>query len=75
MSIYSLSKSLKCDTHQDVVFILDEISKLFLSEIHLSGNTFGVEACQAIAKGLKDQQDLKVFFLSFDPIFLDHWIL
>ncbi|KAI8821679.1 uncharacterized protein EV422DRAFT_427949 [Fimicolochytrium jonesii] len=60
--LYSLEgKTLKLDTAEDAKQYADEIRGVEgLTEIKLSGNTFGVEAGRAIALALKDQHALKV---------------
>ncbi|KAI8915479.1 hypothetical protein DFJ77DRAFT_370320 [Powellomyces hirtus] len=58
-------KTLKLDTADDVKVYTDEIAATEgLTEIRLSGNTFGVEAGRAIAAALKGQYSLKIASLS-----------
>ena len=48
------NKNLKLDTEQDIAPYISQLEKIEpLYEIHLSGNTFGVGACQALAEVLK----------------------
>ena len=73
-----VGKTLKFNTAQDVQDICRQILEIKdLKEIHLSGNTFGVEACEAIAKTLENQSHLKVSIYSKSTtlIEVDHWIL
>ncbi|KNC97149.1 GTPase-activating protein RNA1 [Spizellomyces punctatus DAOM BR117] len=64
--VYSLEgKTLKLNTAEDVKQYVDEIiATKGLTEIRLSGNTFGVEAGRAIAHALKDQHSLRIASLS-----------
>ncbi|KAI9094607.1 hypothetical protein DFS34DRAFT_716600 [Phlyctochytrium arcticum] len=64
--VYSLEgRTLKLDTAADVQQYVDEIkAKKGLTEIRLSGNTFGVEAGRAIAAALKDHHELRIASLS-----------
>jgi Ran GTPase-activating protein 1 len=61
--VYSIKgKGLKLNSAEDVKQFCDEIKAISgLTEIELSGNTFGVEAAKAIAESIKDQHDLTVF--------------
>ena len=59
-------KTLKLNSAEDVSDYVDQINEISgLQQICLSGNTFGVEACRAIAQALKKQTDIQV--LSIDP--------
>ncbi|KAJ3284137.1 hypothetical protein HK104_010081 [Borealophlyctis nickersoniae] len=64
--VYSIEgRSLKLDSAADVHLFVNEIKALEgLTEIRLSGNTFGVEAAKAIAEALRDQPLLRVAGLS-----------
>ncbi|KAJ3315859.1 hypothetical protein HDV04_000066 [Boothiomyces sp. JEL0838] len=53
-------KGLKLNTAEDVKSYCEAIEQLKLTEISLGGNTYGVEACKAIADALKDQEELSV---------------
>ncbi|PWZ02461.1 RNI-like protein [Testicularia cyperi] len=56
-----VGKNLKLNTKADIQPHLDELEKIAdLEEIHLGGNTLGVEACQALADVLKSKTTLKV---------------
>jgi Ran GTPase-activating protein 1 len=61
--VYSIEgKSLKLNTAEDVKQFCEEIKALKgLTEIKLSGNTFGVDAAKAIAQAMRDQEELRVF--------------
>lgn len=63
--IFSLiGQGLKLDTKADIQPHLEKLEKITdLEEIHLGGNTFGVEACQALAEVLKSKKTLKVGLL------------
>ena len=51
------NKNLKLDTEQDIAPYISQLEKIEpLYEIHLSGNTFGVGACQALAEVLKKKK-------------------
>lgn len=62
---YSLQgKGLKLNTAADVAEFCTEMDAVpGLTEICLSGNTFGVEAAKAISKSIAKQTCLKVVFL------------
>ncbi|KAI0036575.1 hypothetical protein K488DRAFT_75942 [Vararia minispora EC-137] len=61
MSVYSLhGRGLKLDTRADVEPYLREINSEVLEEIHLGGNTIGVEAAQALAEVLQRASKLRV---------------
>lgn len=61
MSIYTIhGKGLKLDTRADVEPYLREIDTDVLEEIHLGGNTIGVEAAQALAEVLQKATKLRV---------------
>lgn len=58
-------KSLKFNTAQDVAEICADISIMpHMTEIRLSANTFGVEACRAIAKSIASCHELKMIGFS-----------
>jgi Ran GTPase-activating protein 1 len=61
---YSLQgRGLKLNSAADVADFVAEINALpGLQHLILSGNTFGVEACRALAGALKDKHDLRVGF-------------
>lgn len=55
-------KTLKFNTAEDVADMAKEIRETKgLTDIELSGNTFGVEASKAIAEAIRDQKDLTVW--------------
>ena len=61
MSIYSIhGKGLKLDTRADIEPYLREIQPEVLEEIHLGGNTIGIEAAQALAEVLQKATNLRV---------------
>ena len=61
MSIYSIhGKGLKLDTRADIEPYLREIQPEVLEEIHLGGNTIGIEAAQALAEVLQKATQLRV---------------
>jgi Ran GTPase-activating protein (RanGAP) involved in mRNA processing and transport len=61
MSVYSLKgKGLRLDTREDVEPYLRDIDPEQLEEIHLGGNTIGVEAALALASVLQKASKLKV---------------
>jgi Ran GTPase-activating protein 1 len=64
-TIYSIEgKGLKLNNAQDCAEFVAEIKKQKgLTEVRLSGNTFGVDAAKAIAEALKDQDELKVLLI------------
>lgn len=53
-------KGLKLNTREDIEPYLKDIDATLLEEIHLGGNTIGVEASQALAEFLAKTQVLKV---------------
>jgi Ran GTPase-activating protein (RanGAP) involved in mRNA processing and transport len=53
-------KGLKLNTREDIVPYLKDIDPTLLEEIHLGGNTIGVDASQALAEFLAKTQVLKV---------------
>jgi len=59
------NKNLKLDTEQDIAPYISQLEKIEpLYEIHLSGNTFGVGACQALAEVLKKKKTLRIAGMS-----------
>ncbi|KAG8936486.1 hypothetical protein FRC03_002485 [Tulasnella sp. 419] len=60
--VFSLQgQGLKFDTKSDIEPYLEKLRAIDgLEEVHLGGNTFGVEACVALADALKGNQTLKV---------------
>jgi Ran GTPase-activating protein 1 len=62
--IYTLGgekRGLKLDSEADIAPYLAELEAIQdLEEIHLGGNTLGVEACQALARVLEKKKSLKV---------------
>ncbi|KAN0060458.1 Ran GAP Rna1 [Thecaphora frezii] len=56
-----VGQNLKLDSKTDIQPHLDAIAAIKdLEEIHLGGNTLGVEACQALAEVLRTKKTLKV---------------
>lgn len=65
MSIFSLQgKGLKLDSRGDVEKYLGEVDTDVLEEIHLGGNTIGVEAAKALAEVLQKADKLRVRYNS-----------
>lgn len=62
-------KSLKLNTAVDVVPLLEGFDPTLIEEVHLGGNTIGIEAAQEFAKFLEKTQNLMVLPLSrsFSP--------
>ena len=62
MKVFSiLGKNLKANTAAEVEPYLTQLKELDgVEEVHLGGNSLGVEACQAIADVLKTKTTLKV---------------
>ena len=60
-------QSLKLNTAADVTPLLEGLDPVFIQEVHLGGNTIGIEAAQEFARFLEKTQNLKV--ASFTPIF------
>lgn len=59
--IFSLEgRGLKLDTRADIAPLLHDIDPAIIEEIHLGGNTLGVEASLALAEVLEKTQVLKV---------------
>lgn len=65
-------QSLKLNTAVDVVPLLEGIDPTLIEEVHLGGNTIGIEAAQEFAKFLEKTQNLKVFSLSIDILLVPH---
>ena len=61
-NVFSIEgKGLKLDTAEDVEEFVNSILEIEnLEQVTLSGNTFGVEAAQAIAEALKGKNTIKV---------------
>jgi len=54
-------KNLKLDSAADIEPHLEVLRTIQgLEEVHLGGNTLGVEACKALANELKEKKSLKV---------------
>ncbi|KAG4303701.1 hypothetical protein PCANB_000132 [Pneumocystis canis] len=62
-SIFSISgKGLRLNTKKEVEEVLKDMEKKEIREIHLNGNTLGVEACETIKEMIKRKKDtLEVF--------------
>ncbi len=59
-------KNLKLDSAADIEPHLEVLRAIEgLEEVHLGGNTLGVEACEALAKELKQKPTLKVSTVAF----------
>lgn len=54
-------QSLRLNTASDVVPLLEGYDPTLIEEVHLGGNTIGIEAAQEFAKFLEKTQHLKVF--------------
>ena len=61
-------KGLKLNTREDIAPYLEGIDATLLEEIHLGGNTIGVEASQALAEFLAKTQVLKVRKINYHSI-------
>lgn len=56
-----VGQGLKLNTKEDIRPHLEKLDQITdLEEVHLGGNTLGVEACQALADVLKNKKTLKV---------------
>lgn len=68
-NVFSIvGQNLKLNTKADIQPHLDKLEQIAdLEEIHLGGNTLGVEACQALADVLKQKKSLKVGFCFLYP--------
>jgi len=56
-----VGQGLKLNTKADIQPHLEKLEQITdLEEVHLGGNTLGVEACQALADVLKNKKTLKV---------------
>lgn len=66
-TVFSIvGKGLKLNTAEDVQEFVETIQQMSeLEVIHLSGNTLGVEASQALAEALKNKTHLKVLSFFF----------
>lgn len=53
-------KSLKLNTAADVTPLLEDFDPTLIEEVHLGGNTIGIEAAQEFSKFLDKTQYLKV---------------
>ena len=61
LKILSLhGKGLKLNTREDILPYLKDVDATLIEEIHLGGNTIGVDASQALAEFLSKTQVLKV---------------
>lgn len=59
--VFSLQgKGLKLDTRADIDPYLHGVDPTRIEEIHLGGNTLGIEAAEAVADFLKKTEVLKV---------------
>ena len=53
--------TLKFNTREDILpYLKPLIENPDVEEVHLSGNTYGVEACQALGEVLSTKKNLKV---------------
>ena len=60
-TVFSLKgKGLKLDTRADIQPYLKEVDPTTLEEIHLEGNTLGVDASQALGEFISQAKKLKV---------------
>lgn len=57
-------QTLKLNSAADVVPLLEGFDPTLIEEVHLGGNTIGIEAAQEFAKFLEKTQNLMVLFLS-----------
>jgi len=59
--VFSLQgKSLKLDSRSDIEPYLKGVDPTVIEEVHLGGNTIGVEAAKALAEFLQKTTSLKV---------------
>lgn len=75
MSIFTLhGQGLKLDTRADIEPHLATLDPTTLEEIHLGGNTLGVEACEALGEVLAKCTNIKVRISTSvsDHIISDH---
>jgi hypothetical protein len=64
--VFSLQgKSLKLDSRLDIEPHLEDVDPTVIEEIHLGGNTIGVEAAETLAKFLEKTTVLKVWRNSY----------
>lgn len=65
-NVFSISgKGLKADSAEDIQDYVDQLKAIEnLKEVNIMGNTFGIEASKALAKGLEEQQHLQIINLS-----------
>lgn len=65
-NVFSIAgKGLKFDSAEDIKVYVDQLKELKnVKEINVMGNTFGVEASKALAKGLENQTELETINLS-----------
>lgn len=66
-NVFSLKgKGLKFNSAEDIAPHLESLkNNPDVEEIHLAGNTLGIEASKALAEALKDKKNLKVRSLLF----------
>lgn len=57
-------RSLKLNTAVDVIPLLEGFDPALIEEVHLGGNTIGIEAAQEFANFLEKTQILKVLSLT-----------
>ena len=60
-------RGLKLDTRDDIEQHLKDVDPTIIEEIHLNGNTIGVDASKALAEFLSKTQVLKVTLYSRYP--------
>lgn len=71
--IFSLqARGLKLDTAADIDPLLNDVDPTTIEEIHLCGNTIGVDASEALAKFLQKTQVLKVQSISIYTSYFSH---
>jgi len=64
--VFSLQgKSLKLDSRPDIEPHLKDVDPTVIEEIHLGGNTIGVEAAKTLAEFLEKTTNLKVCVAAF----------
>lgn len=57
--------TLKFETRHDLLpYLSPLIENRDVEEVHLSGNTYGVEACEFLGEVLSTKRNLKVLFLN-----------
>ena len=56
------ASGLKFETREDLLQYVDSLLERDVEEVHLSGNTYGVDACRFLGEILLKKKSLKVFY-------------